>query len=458
MNAEDISRIKEKLNEIEKIDIAKIAVEKYQNQDIKDIILAAGFSVVQTITFLKRLVVQFNSIFEDEDSLILPNVFTFNEYDSPSGQNNVLGYLNHIIVHVETKNFDEISKSVRWLIAYQMNFGFWNQSEKRVHDVKVLKLNEKKEEIEILLEQVNNLKEQYNTLKINVEKEKDGLNTFLKLKQEELQTITNTLGKVSNEATEINSFWQNATKLDSEINSIKASWNESLTDLKKQKNEQQDKFDDFSKTNDEEIERLSELIKQTEEKEKLFIKQLGFIESKKSFIEEKEKEIIKLTGFAADGSLGHTFNSRQLSIGRQVRLWFWAIPVMSIVCLVYVFLMFYFSSNGTEYWINVLINTVKTIPAFILLYFVIRQYSKERNLQEEYAFKASVAMTLKAYADQLGNEGDTEKRKMLITAIDKLYTSPKISNETSGLFRFRSKSLNDTLKTLLEFLQQTVKK
>ncbi len=89
--------------------------------------------------------------------------------------------------------------------------------------------------------------------------------------------------------------------------------------------------------------------------------------------------------------------------------------------------------------------------------FVFKQYTKERNLQEEYAFKAAVANTVKAYSDLLQNEDSEQnisKQNMLKKAIEQLHIPPKLYHESSGkIFSFSTKYLSETIKNLNETIK-----
>ena len=138
--------------------------------------------------------------------------------------------------------------------------------------------------------------------------------------------------------------------------------------------------------------------------------------------------------------------------------WLIAIPIMTLLTLAWIFLIFYcFPSDIDTEWLSTLINSIKTLPAILLFFFVIKQYTKERNLQEEYAFKATVAMTLKAYADQIHGETDGDRRKMLLDAIDKIYSAPKINSDNGSIISFRTKPLTDSIKGLTEITNNLLK-
>ena len=108
----------------------------------------------------------------------------------------------------------------------------------------------------------------------------------------------------------------------------------------------------------------------------------------------------------------------------------------------------------TNEWLNIMISILKTSPAFILLGFVFSQYKKERNLQEEYAFKSAVAMTLTAYSEMLSESDDPKnisRQQMLLKSIEMVYNQPQIyPAKSEPLFSFNTKSLKETIETLSE--------
>ena len=111
------------------------------------------------------------------------------------------------------------------------------------------------------------------------------------------------------------------------------------------------------------------------------------------------------------------------------------------------------SSTG-KIVVDMLINVAKTTPLIALFWFSLKQYSKERNLAEEYAFREAVSVTLTAYANQVvrGEEESNERIDLIRETVEKLYTKPQITNEGIGLFSFKSKDIVDLLKEVKEIV------
>ena len=112
----------------------------------------------------------------------------------------------------------------------------------------------------------------------------------------------------------------------------------------------------------------------------------------------------------------------------------------------------YGDSGLRREWANIIINGIKSSPLFLMLGFALTQYQKERNLLEEYAFRESVAVTLTAYLEQMPEKEDEDKRKMLISTVEQLYTKPVIANKEYDLIKFDTKDLSESTKTLKEII------
>ena len=166
-----------------------------------------------------------------------------------------------------------------------------------------------------------------------------------------------------------------------------------------------------------------------------------------------------MMGYIADGTLSHSFNKRKSDLEEKVEEWrnmcVWvATSAIIWVCVVF----FILSANTGNEWADIFINGIKSSPLFFLLGFTIAQYQKERNLLEEYAFRESVAVTLTAYLEQMPEKEDIEKRNLLISTVEQLYTKPIIANKEYGLLKFDTKDLSDTSKTLKELIDALLNK
>ena len=160
-------------------------------------------------------------------------------------------------------------------------------------------------------------------------------------------------------------------------------------------------------------------------------------------------------GYIADGTLSHSFNNRKKDLSIRIKNWLIGCCVIAVLTIAWVCAVFFWLKADTGYeWANIVINGIKSSPMFFLLGFALAQYQKERNLMEEYAFRESVAVTLTAYLEQMPNKEDEDKRKLLMTTVEQLYTKPVIANKEYEALRLDSKDISETTKTLKELVEK----
>ena len=158
-----------------------------------------------------------------------------------------------------------------------------------------------------------------------------------------------------------------------------------------------------------------------------------------------------MMGYIADGTLSHSFNKRKENIKRSEKIWMWVslgtlLGLIAWVCVVFIWL----SANTGIVWADILINGIKATPLAFAFGFALTEYSKERNLLEEYAFREAVAVTLTAYLEQLNGDNTDEQKKLLVNTVEKLYTKPIISNKEYKLFNFDTKDIAKTAEKVKE--------
>jgi len=141
-----------------------------------------------------------------------------------------------------------------------------------------------------------------------------------------------------------------------------------------------------------------------------------------------------------------------------LNFWRWSVIAMGIISFVIVLALFtnFFGKLGpipAISWESIVVNFLKSTPILFLLYYAISQYNKERNFQEEYAFKSASALTIKAYSDIL--KEDINKDQLILKAVYNVYKSP-ISNK-----KYNSKkdinNIKDALGDLVDKAKDIIK-
>lgn len=134
---------------------------------------------------------------------------------------------------------------------------------------------------------------------------------------------------------------------------------------------------------------------------------------------------------ATNYQLFHSFQTRQLAIAKGKMFWVWALAAcvcVSIALSAWLILYLpYVKVFNVAFYMKLSIS----LPIIFAITFCSLQYSHERHLEEEYAFKSNISISLDPYRKLVGDLIDStnpeEKAKytaFIISSIDKVFTSP----------------------------------
>jgi hypothetical protein len=237
---------------------------------------------------------------------------------------------------------------------------------------------------------------------------------------------------------------KNAETHNIQVEQIKNKCNTILTDLEKK----QEKVTQQQNDIDKQIELANSNLQdfETNSKEKIATIQSGY-----DAVSANVEEVRKMMGYITDGTLSHSFNERKKIIEKSEKKWMWISIVSLVLLIAWICIIFIWLNADTGIvWADIIINGIKATPLVFAFGFALTEYSKERNLQEEYAFRESVAATLTAYLNQLDGEISEEQKGLLTSTVEKLYTKPIISNKEYKLFNFDTKDIVKTAEKVKE--------
>ena len=445
MNINQKQIIEEILQEIKAINVEELLIDANPTETDFNKINIGKYSATEFLFFFNKMINQLDDELKNGLGFLLP--FTEN-YSNDFGSVNLQSNLNTIKSYLNSNQFAAIEPLMDSLIHYQIKNGFWNKSEIMSHPIDTEEIKKQKTLINLNQKAIEKNLQSYEELKTNLDTTVSDFNEFIAEKKVELIEITTLLSTANNQLAEINTVVSNSANKDTEIDGILKNIKVKVTTVSESITEYEADFTSIKKDNSElKIELETSIANALEDLKK----------SKEGieFIESNREEIVRLTGMAADGALGSKFHQRQEDLEKGLVIWKWAVPIMSLVTLIWIVIVFTcLSPHFENQWLNILINIIKTSPAFVLLGFVFSQYKKERNLQEEYAFKSAVAMTLTAYSKMLSNadiEDNISRQQMLLKSIEMLYNQPRIHPEKNEkLFSFNTKDLKETVGTLAD--------
>lgn len=444
MNISQQQSILSILDRINGLDFNQLAIDAYPGEADFSKIQITKYNMTELLYLLRKMLSQLKEKLESREGLLLPVRENFN---NDFGNMNVESEIGTLYSYIESKQFQAVEPLLDKYIYYQIRNGFWN-SELSANQISSEELAEKSQRLELNLTALEENLKLFESLKTEFSE------TIAKSKQitEEMsQEHTRIMAIVANASeflAKITELVASATNKDTEIAGILKYINDKVESVNKDIDSYKEAFNTFSDDSKQLSLELNNNIKEAEIK-------LEESKNANEFIESRRSQIELLTGMAADGSLGSKFDQRHLKLNKDLRFWKWSVPIMSILSAVWIVIVFTcLKANLGNEWVNLGVNILKTSPAFILLGFVFSQYGKERNLQEEYAFKSAVAMTITAYSNMLANEDKDEnksRQEMLMKSIEQVYRQPKIHSEKNEkLFSFNTKHLRESVQTLSE--------
>lgn len=448
MNIEEKNQILATIEGIEKFNFSEEVAKHFKDSPEMDSIAIGRYPVKEFISFFNRAIRQLKAEFQTDNYFFYP----LQAQAQPIAGIHILSTLGQILGNLQQSQITQIAALLDQLITYEYYYGIWHLSTYKIHSLKGLDIEKKNAEIDLLKKKLELSITQFQEKIAELNETKNQVSEFLAVKQQELAQIANNQTKSTTETQQITTLLQNSTKTNSDLNAILAVQNEKLAEINAELESEQKAFSEYEANASLIEEKLTAAMLVAEEK-------LKIAENKLTYIESKRDEITRLVGLAADGSLGYKFDDRKTQIEKGLKFWSWMVPGITVLSIIWVVIVFTcLSAKMDPYWLGLVINVIKTFPVFILMGFVFRQYSRERNIQEEYAFKAAVAMTITSYSDMLKDQDTAQnktRQEMLIKAITEVYNSSKLQPEVKQrLLSFSTKDLKETVAQLTEALGQ----
>ncbi len=173
-------------------------------------------------------------------------------------------------------------------------------------------------------------------------------------------------------------------------------------------------------------------------------------------VDELKEEVKKQLTVATAGTLAGSFSSRQKDLKFNTRLWliFFMISAVILVIAGYTVIEQVIHANLLNSPIS-LVRVLVTVPLFYIVKFCADGYRKERNLEEEYAFKSSVSLSLAGYQkllkDELPDGSNQQVIDFITRSISSIYTPPRREDNK------KSKEEKDFLDEVIELIKQIKK-
>nr|DAV05047.1 MAG TPA: hypothetical protein [Caudoviricetes sp.] len=411
MTKQELETIKDYLNELVKFDFDKYITDHFPNVSLENLM----FRECNTIEFkcmFKDTIKRFESLINSKTAIMLPM-----SYYSNNSSYNIAAVISNLKSFLAGTSREYIFDHIILVFNYCIQFGNWDKKVVYKPSFSQEDIENIAGEMELIQTRLNSERDRLNTLIYEFSKSKNDLDNKIKEANEFYNTIKEkTKNATENDAT-ILSYLTSSQANKNTIDSLKTN----ITDLElKISND----IEGYKK-------RFEDVISQNERSLSL-IKEAEGLQNK---ILSQKEEVETLIGAAADGSLGSHFKERKEQIRDNVYIFLKTIIVSLLATCVWVWFVFKdFDINNSD-WVHFVINVLRTLPAWFLVWWLISRYTKERKLQEEYAFKSAIAMTMREHSKLLksNDSGDIDKRDsqqiMLLKALDNIYNPPDTNQD-----------------------------
>ena len=439
MNATQRQNILDAIDEFRKSDFDTPFQNKYKDVDSVDNVMVSDYYVSDLLALARRAINQLDNILEKGDWQVLPSD---NVPVASYGSITIRYAVQNINSYLASASYESAVSQIKALVYYEMMCGFWDQPQKIDLGIREFTLKKLEEKASLTMVHADAREAKVKALVEELEKHKQEIIDLISTKRKELETLKNNQADSNVILTNIKNTETNATASQEAIETLNGKANNIVTALKSVQEHYQ-----------RQIEENDDIISQAKEALSTFNtdanSKISQITSDYDSVSGNAEQVRKMMGYIADGTLSHSFNQRKEDLKKQINIWL-LISFATVICAVgWVYAVFTCLSAETGYeWADIIVNGVKSSPLFLMLGFALAQYQKERNLLEEYAFRESVAVTLTAYLEQMPEKDDEDKRKMLISTVEQLYTKPVIANKEYGLLKFDTKDLSEATKML----------
>lgn len=419
MTTNKINNIQEKIDGINTADLNKLIMENNPDVEPKDIYFG-DYNSIKFLSLLKETLDKLQILINSDIKYLLSNNFYVNggAYNLENVLGNIYSYIN--------SNSKEAAKNMLEIIVYYCSiYGGWENIKTPI-SVDEKTINELKAELDLLKSKIDNDVKDFNQKKSELE---NALKSSKKI-EDLSKTISETSTEIAGYASASQTNSNNIAETNTRITNLETTLNKSIKQYQ----------EDFTK-----IKEQNEGSLENAKKAEKIMKE----------ILAKEKEINRLLGQANDGSLGAKFHERQEKIQNYSYI-FMALVIVSLGATSW-WTFRVFKTYIVQDWMTFGMNMIRTFPAWFLVWWLIGRYTNERKLQEEYAFKAAVAMSMRNHSELLndsdkGNQDERATRQiMLQRALENIYKNP--NSKEKGL-TISSKSINDSLKQLIEFMKK----
>ncbi|WP_375418166.1 hypothetical protein [uncultured Hymenobacter sp.] len=456
MTAKERNECVDACEHIQALDIEALAAKQYNNLKLEEL---EQFSLPEVINMLKRAVKQLLNQLQTDNWKLLPNEVSDPAINLTGAKQNVAKLEDQIsFIHsslLDEDSFTNWLPELLFVVRYEMHHGFWDRAEARVHSPDELALSEAQTEVGLLIQQLKNGLNEASEAHKRLEEKTQSINEFQLLKEKQFTDLDENLDSLKILLSSVQESEKQAAVGNGKISTLLEQSDKTLEASRKKIAQDRKTFHELESHIDHLTHQFSQQLQDLNVQSESFDGLIDSAREKEQNILAQEKEIMRLIGHAADGRLATAFNDREKAVSSRVDWWrtasLWVV-LLAICWIVAIFFISPIQSQNGINWAIMVANIVRTAPAFILVFFCQSQYTKERNIQEEYAFKAAVSRTVTSYADMIGTGEVNERVKMLVDTIQRIYSPPVLGKSVEPI-SLKSEHIAQTAKSMSDTAQ-----
>lgn len=426
MTPQEISQIRANLQQIRDLKISERIAKQFPNVDLT-LHRFVNITAAQLISLTDRLLTQFSEALDSPDASLLSKGYYWETPNQGMSHRHIFTVMQQFTGYLTNNQWEAASQNLELAIGYLFQIGFWDRSSRKLQSIGKLRQSELFHDLETKAAQFREILIQINNLQVQYQQE-------VAKRQSEVNAVSTQLTQVQKNAADIAALLAKSTGQDGQLVQILASQEANLEKTK------------------------TELKVISEEKAKLadtLLMAAKNLESSKErlfFMQEKAEWVNELAGTAAAGVLGQKFEARMRELATASNWWLVGTVVSVIVGAAWLGIAHkYFMQTSDDLWRTLALNFGLLLPALFIVGFFAKQFGKVRHFEEEYAFRASIAMTLSAFADRLDGD-DKERNKLVAETVEKLYRLPVLLQEHEAGGWFSQRSTERMLKATTELV------
>ena len=388
---------------------AVVKMDKLYGDCLKFGLVTFGFSAKEQSKIVENMRVSSNAVINQ-----IQNVE--NEVNlAQSNLQNLVSNAEKKIEQLQSQHADEVSRKIKSLEqqSNEITNEFKNDCEQKKQDIKRF-VNE----ANATLEKINGL---HTSISGTEQKTQELFNQATSIKQE----IANTQQEAQAVKTSIDQQLQNAQKQTQQIDSDFQQSNTNVAEIKAKNlnadeilatvKQKQGDIQEFYETIESYRENMTGIKKQADEdyanlKNESESSVGSFKEQTDAIVKENEGlqgQIKELLAEAVSAGLFGVFKQRQEFLAQGRNFWKWAVMASSLLVVAGMLLVAWLLSEKPDVIFFVRLGIM--IPLGFLMYFAAAQYKKERQAEEEYAFKSAISFSLEPYRDLLVRMRDNDE-------------------------------------------------